>query len=109
MSNQIFKTSISNSILYDFIEKIFVFKTHNFYTINPSSFKKAQFLKLIESFCENIKPYYHISKQYYVTRPLNYTKLMTIIRQICKKNKIPITSHVKYDKSKYSIHYYIFF
>ena len=43
------------------------------------------------------------------TPQLNYSKFMTIIRQICKKNKIAITSQIKYDKSKYCIHYFIYF
>ena len=109
MTNQIFKTFVPINILYDFIEKIYVFNTESHFVINTSSFKKATFLNIIENFCENIKPFYHISKQYYVTRELSYNKLMTIIRQICKINNIPIISQIKYDKSKYSIQYYVYF
>ena len=109
MTNQIFKSNIPNNILFDFLEQIYLFKNDNYYTISSTSFKKASFLNLIESFCKNIKNYYHISKHHYITREINYNRLMTIIRQICKYNKIPITSNIKYDKSKYSIQYYIFF
>ena len=38
---------------------------------------------------------------------LNYTKFVTIIRQICKKNEIPFSNTIKYDKSTYNIIYYI--
>ena len=39
---------------------------------------------------------------------LNYTKFVTIIRQICKKNEIPFSNTIKYDKSTYNIIYYIY-
>ena len=109
MTNQIFKSPIPDNILYDFIEKICLFKNKNFYTLSPVSFKKASFLNLLDDFCNSIKTYYYTSKQHYINRELNYSKLITIIRQICKHKKIPITSNIKYDKSKYSIYYYIFF
>ncbi len=109
MTNQIFKSPIPDNILYDFIEKICLFKNKNFYTLSPVSFKKASFLNLLDDFCNSIKIYYYTSKQHYINRELNYSKLITIIRQICKHKKIPITSNIKYDKSKYSIYYYIFF
>tara|TARA_Y100000816_G_C26098804_1_gene581955 strand:+ start:705 stop:1040 length:336 start_codon:yes stop_codon:yes gene_type:complete len=109
MNNQIFKFTIPDHILYDFIEQIFLFKNKNYYTLTPASFKKGTFLNILNDFCNSLKYYYHTSKHHYLTRELNYSRLMTIIRQICKHKKIPITSNIKYDKSKYNIHYYIFF
>ena len=85
------------------------FKTDKYYALNSSSFKKAQFKELIEPFCEKIKEAYHLSKQFYVTRKINYSKFITIIRQICKKNHIPFNSQIKYDKSSYDICYYIYY
>ena len=109
MSNQIFKGEISNDILFELLEEIHIFKTEKYYALNSSSFKKAQFKKLIEPFCEKIKDAYHISKQFYVTRKINYPKFITIIRQICKLNHTPFNSQIKYDKSSYDICYYIYF
>ena len=109
MTNQIFKSNVPNSILYDFLDKIYLFKSDTYYTISSVSFKKASFLNIIDEFCKNIKNNYHISKHHYINREMNYNRLITVIRQICKHNKIPITSNIKYDKSKYSIQYYIFF
>ncbi len=109
MTTQLFKSNIPNDILFDFLEAIYLFKSENFYTISNTSFKKATFLNLIDNFCKTIKKYYHNSKHHYLTRNITYNRLITIIRQICKHNKIPITSNIKYDKSKYSIQYYIFF
>ena len=109
MTTQLFKSNIPNNILFDFLDSIYLFKNENFYTISNVSFKKAMFLNLIDNFCKTIKKYYYNSKQHYLTRNITYNRLITIIRQICKHNKIPITSNIKYDKSKYSIQYYIFF
>ncbi len=109
MSNQIFRGDVSNELLFNILEEIYIFKTDKYYALNSSSFKKAQFKGLIEPFCENIKDAYHISKQFYVTRKINYSKFITIIRQICKKNHIPFNSQIKYDKSSYDICYYIYY
>ena len=57
MTNQIFKAPIPDNILYDFIEKIYLFKNKNFYTISPVSFKKASFLNILKDFCDSIKTY----------------------------------------------------
>jgi hypothetical protein len=109
MSNQIFKGDISNNILFDLLEEVYIFKTDKYYALNSSSFKKATFKNLIEPFYENIRDAYHISKQFYLTRKPNYSRFITIIRQICKKNHIPFNSQIKYDKSSYDICYYIYF
>ena len=70
--------------------------------------KLAKLKNYLNEFIENIKPNYHISKQYYLTRKLNYSKFITIIRQICKSNEIPYTSEITYNKSSYEIQYYIY-
>ena len=108
MSNQILRDKIPSNIMYDFCEKVCLFKTDTYYIINRSSFKKAEYNNLIESFRESIKPYYHKSKVYYVERDLNYSKFITLLRQICKCNHISYTSKIKYDKSTYDICYYIY-
>ena len=109
MTNQIFKNIVPNSFIFDFLDKICLFKNTNHYIIDDSSYKKAIFLNILKPFCDNLKNYYHKSKHTYIIRELNYSKFMTIIRQICKKNKIALTSQIKYDKSKYCIHYFIYF
>jgi hypothetical protein len=108
MSNQILREKIPAALLYDLCENISIFKTDNYFVLNKSSFKKAEFNKLLEGFRESIKPYYHKSKIYYVERPLNYSKFITLLRQICKCNHISYTSKIKYDKSSYDIYYYIY-
>ena len=111
MSKQIFKQDISDKVLFDFLSNINMNtnKTDNYYIINKNSFKLAKMKKILDSFLEQIKDCYHKSKQYYVNRKLNYTKFITIIRQICKHNNIPYTSDIQYNKSTYEIQYYVYF
>jgi len=60
-------------------------------------------------FCETIKNYYHLSKQFYLERKMTYNSFTTILRQICKNNNIMFTSQIKYNESKYNIDYLIYF
>lgn len=110
MSSQIIKTKISNDLLFDFLKKINMNsnKNENKIILNNNSFKLAKLKNYLNEFIENIKSNYHISKQYYLTRKLNYSKFITIIRQICKSNEIPYTSEITYNKSSYEIQYYIY-
>jgi hypothetical protein len=43
-----------------------------------------------------------------IDAPLTYNSFITVIRQICKYNKIQYKNEIKYDKSSYDIYYYIF-
>ena len=108
MSSQIFKKKLPKEILYDLLNKICV-KNKEFYTLNKIAYKKGEFQKLLEPFLEILSDYYHISKQYYVTRKLTYNSFITIIRQICKTNNINYVSKIIYLKSNYDIVYYIYY
>jgi hypothetical protein len=107
--SQIFKKIVPHEILFELLEKIYLRKTDTYYFINTTSYKKAQHYNLIKPFCEVILPYYHISKQTYVTRDLTYAKFCTILRQIAKSNGISFVSKINYDKSKYEINYYFYY
>ena len=41
MSNQIFRSDISNNILFELLEEVYIFKTDKYYALNCSSFKKS--------------------------------------------------------------------
>jgi guanylate kinase len=108
MNNQIFKKKIPNEMLFtlfDFITK----KGEKYYIINNDTYKRGLFNNKIVEFLNEIKEYYHLSKQKYIDRKLSYNSFTTILRQICNYNKINYTSQIKYDKSKYDINYYIYF
>lgn len=109
MSNQIFKSDFSNDILFNLLDEIHYQKTNKCYILNASSFKRAIHKDLVKDFCDSLTEHYHVSKKFYVERELNYTKFMTIIRQVCNKNHISFSTQIKYDKSSYDIHYFIYF
>jgi hypothetical protein len=108
MSSQIFKNLIPNNLLIGLLDDIAI-KSENCYVLNNNSFKKGIFNNSINKFIADCKPYYFISKQKYLERKLSYNTFITIIRQICKHNKITYTSQIKYDRSTYDIIYYIYF
>ena len=108
MSHQIFKDDIPNSILYNLLTEICTTKNDKYFVVDKIAFKKAQFNKSLQPFLDSLDKYYHESKKFYLKRKLNYTKFINIIRQICKKNEIPFSNTIKYDKSTYNIIYYIY-
>jgi len=108
MSTQIFKKNVPTESLYSLLDDICL-KNDKYYILNNNSYKKGIFNNSITNFIEECKPYYHISKQKYLERKLTYNSFTTILRQICKFNKITHTSQIKYDKSTYDIIYYIYF
>jgi hypothetical protein len=107
MSTQIFKNNVPNDILFELLDSICL-RNEKHYTFNNDSFKKGVFKELIQKFLENSRQYYHISKRKYLDRKLTYNSFTTVLRQICNSNKITYTSQIKYDKSSYSIVYYIY-
>lgn len=107
MSNQLFKSNVPNNIITDFIKEI-GFKTSNYYILNPDSYKKSKFIGNLESFLNEVKPYYFDSKKFYVERKMSYKNLITIIRQIMKKNNIKYISKIHYQHSDYTIQYFVY-
>jgi hypothetical protein len=106
--SQIFKKSIPNNILFDLLDTICV-KTNIHYLFNLDSYKKGVYNDNFQLFIDSCKPYYHLSKQFYLNKKISYNAITTILRQICKFNKIKFTTKIKYDKSTYDICYYIFY
>ena len=107
MKSQIFKKDIDHKILFNFLDK---YSTCNdkYYIFSNLSYQKAKFHKKISSFCTELTPYYHNSKQNYSTRKMNYNNFTTIIRQLCNHCLVNYTSKVEYDNSTYNIVYYIY-
>lgn len=107
MSTQIFKKEIPTELLFSLLDLICM-KNEKHYIFNINSFKKGVFKEYLQSFIEEIKPYYHNSKKIYLDRKFTYNMFTTILRQICNFNKITYTSKIKYNKSTYDIVYYIY-
>jgi len=108
MSSQILKSVYIKEKLFSFLDKI-TQKYDKYYKIDKISFKKAEYLNILNSFCEELKDYYYNPKQFYVTRKLTYNNFLTIIRQICKKNNLIFEKKISYQKSIYDITYFIYF
>jgi hypothetical protein len=108
MSGQIFKNNIPMELVFELLDSICL-KNEKHYILNIESFKKGVFKEIIQKFFENCKQYYHLSKRKYLERKLTYNSFTTVMRQICNSNKITYTSQIKYDKSSYSIIYYIYY
>lgn len=106
--SQIFKKKVPNELLFNLLEVICV-KDDKTFTLNYESFKKGMYNGSIDEFILSCKEYYHTSKQKYLIKPLKYPNFITIIRQICNLNKIVYNYKIKYDKSNYTIVYYIGF
>jgi hypothetical protein len=106
--SQIFKTQIPNNILFDLLNKICL-KTDKNYVLNKDCFKKGILTEDIIHFIENCKQFYYASKQKYLNKKITYNSFTTILRQICNFNNIMYTSKIKYDKSTYTIVYYIYY
>lgn len=108
MSIQIFKKNVPHELLFKLLDNICV-KTDKYYIFNKNAYKKGIFKDDIALFVDQIKPYYHASKQKYLDRKSTYNSFTTVLRQICNFNQITYTSQIKYDKSDYDIVYYIYY
>ena len=106
MSSQIFKNEIPNNKIYEFLD-IICSKNEKHYLFNHDAYKKGVFFDLIAPFLQICREYYHISKRNYLERKMTYNSFTTIIRQICKYNKLEYISQIKYDKTNYDIVYFI--
>lgn len=108
MSNQIFKKIVPEKVLFDLLEKICI-KKEKYYLFDINAYKKLIFYNYQVEFCEELTEYYHLGKQFYLTRKMKYNSFTTILRQICKLCNIMYTSQIKYNESKYNIDYLIYF
>jgi hypothetical protein len=108
MSSQIFKQHIPNELFFNLLKDI-AFKIDNYYMVNNDAYKKGIFNGKIQDFINESIPYYYKSKLKYLERKNTYNSFITVVRQICKFNKITYTSKIKYDRSSYDIIYYIYF
>lgn len=110
MVSQLFKSKVPKDDFIAFLTTCCEFdENNNVYIFNNDAYKRAQLSETIQPFLDSITEYYHKSKQYYVLRSMNYTRFVTIVRQICKSSNIPYVSKIKYDRSSYEIIYYICF
>jgi hypothetical protein len=108
MSKQIFRTPVPASLLFDLLDQICL-KTDKYYLIDTNAYRKFMYNNLHNKLADDLVSYYHISKQFYVQRKMTYNSFTNVIRQVCKSANIMFTSQIKYNESKYSIDYLVYF
>ena len=114
-SHKLLKHPVPNELFYEFIQKIaHKMPKSNYYLIDINAYKKATYCdecqnqnietqshhSLLQQFCNDLMPYYCKDKQFFLTRKMSYNNLNTILRQLCRHNKIECKTDRKYDKSK---------
>ena len=108
MSSNILKERIPLNILVNLLEQYCFIKNDKYYILDLDTYKKIVLEEKIESFLENIVPYYKKSKLSYVTRPMKYVYFLTLVRHICNSNNVQYTSNIYYNRSKHYIKYIIY-
>ena len=98
--SQLFKIPPSKILLYDFLNDS-GHKEVKYYIFSKTYFKSSCLKNKIAPFVQKLRECYFPSKLFYIDRKLTYKSFATILRQICKVNKIPIHSDIKYNKSAY--------
>lgn len=109
-----FHTILPNNIFYSFLESICL-TTNKYFLFDKNAYKKMFYDgknedgNIFENFKDVLKDYYNESKLDILYRNMTYNRFTSILRQICRTNKITFKSKVKYANSEYCIEHYIYF
>ena len=106
MKHSLFRNNIPLSILFSLLDKICP-RDENFYMVDKNVFSKMIYYGYEKEFLEGIKPYYHVSKQYFLENQITYNRFVTLIRQICNYHNLFYYNDKRYDHSEYTICYFI--
>lgn len=103
----IFKKPVPLEHLFVLLEKICSSSHDEYYLFDRNVYNLMIYRNLHTPFLKLILPYYLLSRQYFVTRDLDYNSFVTIIRQICNIHKHPFKTDKQYDHSEYTIRYFV--
>ena len=106
MSPQLFKKIVPLKTLFALLDNI-CNKGLDYYIIDENAYKLMIYNDYNIVFLAEILPYYHTSKQYFVTREFTYSSFANLVRQICNSNNYKIIGKKQYNHSTYSIRYII--
>jgi len=101
-----FQKTVPNEYLFQFLDKICML-TIDGYEFNMSAYKKMIFNKYHVEFCQYLHNYYDDDNVHYIERPMTYNAFVTVLRQICKHNKILYVKKRTFSNSFYNIDYFI--
>jgi hypothetical protein len=107
MISQIFKTPVDKETLFEFLDAVAT-KGVNKYIFDNSSYKRAVLMNKLDPFLEEVRPHYHMSKQFYIDKKSSFKMLTTIIRQIARLHGLFYKQDIRYAKSSYEIVYHIY-
>ena len=106
MSGQLFREAVPRSLIISVTEALCA-KNGGSYTLSLATYRAAAHRGDVERIRNALKPYYHLSKQYYVTRGATYGHTATLLRQLCKSIGASFTSKILYSRSTYELRYRI--
>lgn len=104
--NQVFLQIPNKDLLLNLLNQI-CNNDQQYYIINKTVFKSAIYNNLLSPFYQQLIPYYHKSKLFYINRPLNYKNFLTIIRQLCNCLSINYIYFNNFENSTYEVIYKI--
>ena len=104
--NQLFAQIPDKNLLFNLLNQI-CNNNKEYYLIDKTSFKLAIYHNLLKSFYEELTPYYHKSKQFYINKGFKYKNFLTIIRQLCNCLNINFIYFNNFNNSTYEIIYKI--
>jgi hypothetical protein len=104
----VFSSHVPIEVLFEVLEQICI-KKDKYYLMDFNAFRLLKYRNLYPEFASIILPAYRPSKQYFVTRELTYNSFATIIRQICRINRVTFDTKFNYQHSMYNIDYFIYY
>lgn len=102
----VFSKLIPMELLYELLEPYCTYNESQ-YIVDENVYKKMVFMGNHIPFLQDLKEYYHPSKQKYLTREFTYKSFTNIIRQICRSHNYPFHTKMQYNHSHYTILYFV--
>ena len=93
---QLFADQVPLILLEEVLDTFFE-KKDDHYIVDYVGYKKMIFHNYHDKWRDEVKPYYHKAKQYYVDRKFTYISFVNILRQICRLYNIEY--HTYQDKT----------
>lgn len=100
MGSRVFKTIPHYTILFNVLDEV-CDKDETGFVVTESVFRILSRKNAIAEMFDVLEPYYHTSKKYYLSRSLDYSGFLTVVRQVCKVNCISYVSRIEYTHSSY--------
>lgn len=101
MGSQVFKTIPNYLEVFSLLDEVCV-KTEKLFVVTDITFKQLFYGDRIEKFYDYLRPYYHVSKRFYLEIERGYSGFLAVLRQLCKVFDISYVSKVVHHHGIYS-------